>query len=150
MKIVFEDTKLIALATDEYNGENAIAAPEWFTADDLGKYELIDGELVAIKPTSITPRQARIVLALQPSPETQPEDWDEEANGAWEPTFPHMLAYVEDAFTQLPEPDKTVASITWEYATEVLRTDPLVAQMAQVIGLTDEQVDQMFMEASEL
>ena len=38
--------------------------------------------------------------------------------------------------------------IAWEYATEVRRDSPMVQAMAQQLGLTDEQVDQLFRQAA--
>lgn len=38
--------------------------------------------------------------------------------------------------------------IAWEYATEVRRDSPMVQAMAQQLGLTDEQVDDLFRQAS--
>ena len=38
--------------------------------------------------------------------------------------------------------------IEWEYATEVKRSSPLVAAVATQAGMTDEQIDIMFKEAS--
>ena len=38
----------------------------------------------------------------------------------------------------------------WEYATEVRRDSPLVLAMAQQLNLTDEQVDQLFIEAAQI
>ncbi|MEH2525874.1 MULTISPECIES: hypothetical protein [unclassified Bradyrhizobium] len=40
--------------------------------------------------------------------------------------------------------------ITWEYATEVNRTDPLIATLGQSLGLTDEAIDQLFRDASQI
>ena len=40
--------------------------------------------------------------------------------------------------------------IEWEYATEVKRDSPLIEAVAVQAGLTSEQVDQMFIEASTL
>ena len=40
--------------------------------------------------------------------------------------------------------------IEWEYATEVKRSSPLVATVATQAGMTDEQIDIMFKEASML
>ena len=86
-------------------------------------------------PFSVTMRQARIVLALQPSPDN---------------AFPNLLAYVLAQFDQLPEPDRTIADITFEYSTEVQRNNPLIAQVAAMGGLTDEQIDEMFIQAATL
>jgi len=40
--------------------------------------------------------------------------------------------------------------LAWEYATEVQRHSPLVMAMAQQLGLTNEQVDQLFIEAAQI
>ena len=36
------------------------------------------------------------------------------------------------------------AQIEWEYATQVIRTDPLVAAMQSGLGLTDDDLDALF------
>ena len=38
--------------------------------------------------------------------------------------------------------------VAWEYATEVRRDSPMVQAMAQQLGLTDEQVDDLFRQAA--
>lgn len=40
--------------------------------------------------------------------------------------------------------------IEWEYATEVKRDSPLIDAVGTKAGLTGEQIDQMFLEASKL
>lgn len=40
--------------------------------------------------------------------------------------------------------------LAWEYATEVRRNSPLVADMARQLGLTDEQVDDLFIQAAQI
>jgi len=40
--------------------------------------------------------------------------------------------------------------ITWDYATEFLRTDPLIASIGTSLGLTDEQIDVLFRYAAKL
>ena len=44
----------------------------------------------------------------------------------------------------------TAAQIEWEYAQEVRRDSGLVPAMAGALGLTDAQIDALFMAASEL
>jgi hypothetical protein len=44
----------------------------------------------------------------------------------------------------------SATKITWEYATEFLRTDPLIASIGAVLGLTDEQIDDLFTTAAAL
>lgn len=103
-----------------------------------GVVTILDEEppFIPVEPapiTTITPRQARIQLAL-----TQATD----------AAYPHMLAQVEALFAALPEPDKTIAQITWEYATIIERDNALIAQMQAMAGLSDEQVDALFVAAA--
>jgi hypothetical protein len=73
-------------------------------------------------PSSITPRQARLKLL--------------EAN---------LLDNLEAVITT-----NRAWQIEWEYATEVKRDSPLIDAVASEAGLTEEQIDQMFIEASKL
>jgi hypothetical protein len=96
---------------------------------NAGQWLYINGQFVpyvepnnrADVPQSITPRQARLALL-----------------GAG------LLEQIQAAFATLPEPQRTAASIEWEYASSIERSSPLVSQMAAVAGLTDEQVDELF------
>lgn len=72
-------------------------------------------------PYSITPRQVRLLL-LQKG----------------------MLADVTAIIAQQDEATR----ITWEYALEYLRSDPLLNQLASNLGLSEEQIDQFFIEAA--
>ena len=85
------------------------------------------------KVDRVTPRQARIALAIQPDSE----------HGT-------LLGRVQAALNTLPEPQKTIANISWEFATEILRTDPLVSQLTAALGMTEVQVDELFAQASKL
>jgi hypothetical protein len=49
-----------------------------------------------------------------------------------------------------PSPHKDGALIEWEYATTVRRDAPLIAAMTTALGLTDEQVDDLFVAAAAL
>ena len=40
--------------------------------------------------------------------------------------------------------------VAWEYATEVRRDSPMVQAMAQQLGLTEEQVDNLFRQAADI
>lgn len=55
----------------------------------------------------------------------------------------------------LDEVNQAVASnqewaITWEFATEVRRDDPMIAAVQEGLGMTDDQIDSLFIEASKL
>ncbi len=45
---------------------------------------------------------------------------------------------------------RATAKIEWEYANDVERTNPLIATLQTELNLSDEQVDDMFREASKL
>lgn len=78
-------------------------------------------------PASITMRQARLQL---------------HAIG--------KLSAVQEAINQLPEPPKTSAQIEWDYASVVERVSPFVALLTPALGLSDEQMDDLFREAEKL
>jgi hypothetical protein len=61
-----------------------------------------------------------------------------------------ILDQVELELEKLPEPNKSVALIEWKYADFFHRDHPLIGALAGIFGLTDDQVDQMFIAASKL
>lgn len=70
---------------------------------------------------SVTMRQARLALNQQ-----------------------GLLTLVQDAIALIPEPDKTKIQIEWEYASEVDRNSSWVATLQPALGVTDEQMDDLF------
>lgn len=61
-----------------------------------------------------------------------------------------LLEGVDAAIASLPEPAKTTAKIEWEYAQTVERNAGLVPSLAAALGMTEEQIDQLFISASTL
>lgn len=58
------------------------------------------------------------------------------------------LAQVEAAIAGIEdEQARTAAQIEWEYASQFLRTHPLIDQIGAALGLTTEQIDTMWMSA---
>lgn len=55
-----------------------------------------------------------------------------------------LLVNVDAAIAGMSEPDRTNISIEWEYAAVVDRNSPWMAGMAVALGLTDEQMDDLF------
>jgi hypothetical protein len=84
--------------------------------------EYLAAKAKALVPASITPRQARLKL-LEVG----------------------LLDELEAVITT-----NRAWQIEWEYATEVKRDSPLIDAVATQAGLTEEQIDQMFKEASKL
>ena len=59
-----------------------------------------------------------------------------------------LLAGIEAAINALDEPERSHARIDWEAATEFRRDFPLLVQLAAALGLTAEQVDELFSAAA--
>lgn len=109
-----------------------IAEPlHWVDCPDNCKtdWTYVDGQfiepvpLAPVIPTTVSMRQARLAL-LQVD----------------------LLTQVNLAIENGTEADK----ITWEYATEVNCSDSLVSNMAIALGLTEQQLDDLFILASTL
>ena len=79
----------------------------------------------AAVPSSVTMRQARLALYSV-----------------------GKLDDVETAINGMTEPDKTQARIEWEYSGEVQRKNGLVSQLAPALGLTDPEIDALFVAAA--
>lgn len=77
----------------------------------------------SIVPISVTPRQVRLLLLQK-----------------------NMLSNVEAMIAQQDEATR----ITWEYATAFYRDDPLLNQLALNLNLSQEELDQFFIEANEI
>lgn len=72
-------------------------------------------------PKEITMRQARLALL-----------------------YSGKLSMVNSAIESMPEPTKSAATIEWEYSNTVLRHNGFVSQLGPLLGLTEEQIDQLF------
>lgn len=92
---------------------------------DAAQWRWSNGQIVAVPvvPASVTPRQVRLLLLSQ-----------------------NLLTQVEAIIAASDEATK----ITWQYASEFRRNDPLLEALAQQLGLTDEQVDGFFIAAAQL
>jgi len=61
-----------------------------------------------------------------------------------------LLDQVATKIAALPSPQKEAAQIEWEYSQEVHRNKELVGVLAPMLGLTDAQIDQLFIKAATL
>lgn len=103
-----------------------------FIGDNL--IEITEAEADALRapapfiPTVVTMRQARLALF--------------DAG---------LLSLIDESIALMPIVEQREKSkIEWEYATEVKRDSALVYGLAGVLGLTDEMLDNLFIEASKL
>lgn len=108
--------------------ESALGAG-WIESDDAQIGWLFDGqafhrpEPVVVVPEVVSMRQARLALLAA-----------------------SLLDDVEAAIAAAPQ----AARIEWEYATEVHRDYGLVLTLAPALGLTDQQLDDLFVTAASL
>jgi hypothetical protein len=79
-------------------------------------------------PQTVTPRQIRVALIM---------------SGI-------SLELIENTINSLPEPQKSITKVTWEYSVEFQRNNPMILAMAPLLGLNNEQIDQLFILASTL
>ena len=56
----------------------------------------------------------------------------------------------EAQIAALSEPAKTVATIQWEYGNFIRRDHPLITQMGEQLGLSNAQIDSIFIQADSL
>ena len=61
-----------------------------------------------------------------------------------------LLSSIDAAIAALPSPQKEEAQIEWEYSGEVQRHNGFVSLLAPSLGLTDAQIDALFIEAAAL
>lgn len=78
-------------------------------------------------PTYLTMKQARLVLHRE-----------------------KLTEQIVALLTALPEPQKTEALLTWEFASGVDRNDPLVQLLKSQLKLTEEDLDGLFLKGSVL
>ena len=60
------------------------------------------------------------------------------------------LGDVPAAIAALPSPDKEQAEIEWQYASEFRRLHPLIVQLIPILGLSDDQIDGVWIEYSQV
>lgn len=91
-------------------------------------YDAVTGQFTPLLPSIpvpevVTPRQVRLLLLQQ--------------------------GLLDEVETMISQQDRAT-QITWEFAIEFRRDDPLLNNLAQQLNLTEEQVDQFFIAASQL
>lgn len=81
----------------------------------------------AVVPSEVTMRQARLVLMSA-----------------------GLTASINAAINAMPSPQKEAAQIEWEYSNTLQRNNPLVLALAPALGLTSQQLDNLFIAAAKL
>lgn len=124
MKLIIQNNRIAAIATDDYDGADWVPAPENFDTLLLDEYRVVDGALSIPVPSAVTPRQARLALL-----------------GAG------LLAQqVEAGLAAIPDAaQRTAAQIEWEYATVIERNSSLVTVLSAQLGLDAATLDNLFL-----
>ena len=89
--------------------------------------EIIEEPTIVV-PSIITARQLRLQLVL---------------NG-------FDLNTIDLIIDSLPEPNKSIAKVSWEYATTFEREHQMLSLIAQQIGITETELDTIFINAEKL
>lgn len=108
-------------------GWRAVSGPDDVGPDEYYSESPVEIIPVAVVPASVTMRQARLAL---------------HAAG--------LLSQVETAIDALPEPPRTEARIEWDFSSEVFRERDFVKMLGTSLGLTSEQMDDLFITAATL
>ena len=95
---------------------------EGATADELAAF------LKTQVPFSVTRRQLKLQLTLSG----------------------FNMSTIDGAINSLPEPNRSIALISWNDASEFDRNDSLLQVMASMLGISDSELDQIFIDASKL
>jgi hypothetical protein len=103
--------------------------PTWWTTAKVAHDAAMETarEQARLYPKEVTMRQARLaLLAID------------------------RLGDVETAIASMPGKEWAAAKIEWEYSSNLKRTQPLVAQIGEVLGLSSSDLDELFRTASQL
>jgi hypothetical protein len=115
--------KPVVILDDLLNKDNSIEIPE---PEIILEEPYVEPEpLPPVIPSIVSMRQARLALLSA-----------------------GLLQQVTAAIDSLPSPDKEAAQIEWEYSQEVNRNQSLVTLLASSLGLTEEDLDNLFTSAS--
>ena len=99
-----------------------------------GDYDEIESNYLSFDgaPLKVTRWQFRTQLAFMPSPD---------------PNFDNLRDLVSYMITQMSGNEKVKAEEAWTSANYISKYSPLVLSMAQALGLSGSDVDQIFIEA---
>ena len=129
MKLIIQNDRIVGTATDDYTGPDAfIDEPEGFDAHRLAEYRLVDDELVLPEPLPdvISRAQGKSTLIHM---------------NLWSAVLQQVDA-IEDAT------EKELALVALNDTQEWRRDSLFLNSMSNALGLTSEQLDQLFIDAA--
>lgn len=124
--IILEDQSLLPYFSENFdqviNISSFVPEPEIGWTYNNGNFA--QASTVEVFP-DLTPRQIRIALLLQGITD----------------------GIIQNSFATLPEPNRSLAKITWEFALSFERYHPLVVEVAQQLGWTEEDLNNIWRQA---
>lgn len=127
MKLLIQSGRVIGTATNDYPGpEAAMPAPEDFDPAKMALYRVVDEVLTLPPPASISRAQGKAALI---------------AAGLW-PGVLTFVAAIEDAT------DKAIAEVALNDTQEWRRDSLFLGSCASALGLTEAQLDKLFIDAA--
>ena len=133
MKLIIQNTRIAATATDDYTGpDEYITAPEDFDPARMGEYRVMDGVAVLpdVVPTSCTPAQGLVALyALK---------------GITEDSILTAIAQILDPVQRYTAQIGYSRAITWERESQTMQA------MAALLSLSEQDLDDLFIYAAEV
>lgn len=130
MKLAVINKKVTARVSDSYiapEGVIVVDVPDSFDFERAADYIYENGEVSLAVPQKVTMRQARLAL-LQAG----------------------VYSNINTVLDSLPVNQKVAAQIEWEYALFVSRNSALVNTLGSALGLTQNQLDQLFITAASI
>lgn len=115
----------------EYNAQTGETTEREMTAEEIAQMEAMNAEMEAFQnqvPEKISKLQLKVQLVM----------------------MGYDLQLIEDAIKQLTEPHRTIAMLAWTDATNIHRDNSFITMVAQILQLTEKQVDQIFIEGEKI
>jgi len=129
MKLILQNDRIAATATDDYTGPDPwMPAPEGFDPGRMELYRVVDGQLAATVPQQVTRAQGKAVLIQM---------------GLWS----QVLSVVDGIADPV---QKALAEVALHDTQFWQRSSPFLNQAAQALGMTQAQLDDLFIAASEV
>lgn len=126
MKLLILNTRVIATATDEYSGPHQfLSVSDELDLSDIFNFKVINGSLIRDVPQSITRAQGKLALINA---------------GLW----PTVQGYVRSIADPI---QKALAEVALNDTSEWSRASPFLNTAAADLGLTERDLDQLFIAA---
>lgn len=103
----------------------------------------VDGREILLEGAA----KAAYRASLAPAPPTAVPTLSSRQIRLWLLSQEIALSAVDAAIALLPEPQRSIARVEWEYATTFERSNPLIDQVGAALGLAPATIDQGFVDA---